>query len=93
MILLDDKDFGGTIIARNVDIRGNILTEIRELVLPSQQIDTHVGDKKIRIYSRKTEMATNITINRMTENIESNTILEFTDAEGEIHQLINIKYS
>ena len=93
MILLDDKDFGGTIIARNVDIRGNILTEIRELVLPSQQIDTHVGDKKIRIYSRKTEMATNITINKMTENIESNTILEFTDAEGEIHQLINIKYS
>ena len=93
MILLDDKDFGGTIIARNVDIRGNILTEIRELVLPSQQIDTHVGDKKIRIYSRKTEMATNITINKMSENIESNTILEFTDAEGEIHQLINIKYS
>ena len=93
MILLDDKDFGGTIIARNVDIRGNIMTEIRELFLPSQQIDTHVGDKKIRIYSRKTEMATNITINRMTENIESNTILEFTDAEGEIHQLINIKYS
>ena len=29
----------------------------------------------------------------MTESTESNTILEFTDAEGEIHQLINIKYS
>ena len=41
--------------------------------------------------NNKTETATNITIQKITEIVEYNTILEVTDDYGSIHLLINIK--
>ena len=55
--------------------------EIKYLVLSSLQI----GGTKHRIYSSKTETDTNITINKMNESIDSNTVLDVTDDEGAIH--------
>ena len=37
-------------------------------------------------------MVTNITLRKITESIEYVKILEVTDYEGEIHQLIGLKY-
>ena len=36
-------------------------------------------------------MVTNITIHKITERIESYTVLEVTDDKGKIHLLINLK--
>ena len=44
------------------------------------------------IYSRKRYSATNITIHKITESLESNTILEGNYDEGEIHLILNLKY-
>ena len=40
----------------------------------------------------KTETVTNITIPKITENLESNTILEVTDDKVVLNLLINIKF-
>ena len=40
--------------------------------------------------TKNTEPVTNTTIHKVTESIESCKILEVTDDEGSIHQLINI---
>ena len=50
------------------------------------------GGAKYRINSSKTETVTNITINKITERIESNKILEDTGYEGSIFLLLSIKY-
>ena len=62
------------------------------MVLFYPHIGLHTGDEKFRIHSRKTETATNITIHKMAESIESNTILENTDDEGVIQVLLNLRY-
>ena len=41
----------------------------------------------------KPETVSNITIHNISEKIESYTVLEVTDDEGEICLLINIKYT
>ena len=52
----------------------------------------NIGGAKYRIYSIKTETATNITIRKITEIIESNKILEVNDYEGEIQLLVHSKF-
>ena len=41
----------------------------------------------------KKEAVTNITIHKIIEIIESHTVLEVTNDRGEIHLLINLKYT
>ena len=87
MFLPDEGHMCDTIIAENKDLRRNKISESIDSVLSS----LHIGGSKYRIYSSKTETATNITIHKMTEMIESNAILEVTDDEGAINLLISLK--
>ena len=87
MSLIDDGHFCDTIINENKDLSTNDITESRYQFISS----LHVGDAKYRIKSSKTEHATNITIHKMTEMIESNKTFEVTGDELSIHSLINIK--
>ena len=89
MFLPDEGHMCDTIIAENKDLRRNKISESIDSVLSS----LHIGGSKYRIYSSKTETATNISIYKMNERIESNTIFEVTYDKGEIHLLINIKYT
>ena len=77
-----------TIIAANIYlVRNNILQSIF-LILSYLRI----GGAKYRIYSQKTETATNITVHKITERLEYNTILEGNSDEGKIHLLLTLKY-
>ena len=49
MVLLYDKHLGDTIIAGNTDLSGNIIMEIRGLVLSSLHAGIHTGDSKYMI--------------------------------------------
>ena len=71
----------------------NRIMEIRYLFLSSLHIGLHTGDAKYRNYSRKIKTIANITIHKITERIESYTVLEATNDEGAIHLLINLKYT
>ena len=44
-------------------------------------------------YNQAKKTVSNITSHKLTEIISSYTVLEVTDDEGEIHLLINIKYT
>ena len=77
-----------TTLVMTTDFSSKNVPESRDLVISY----LHMSSEKCRIYSRKTETATNITIKKMTESLDYNTILEVTDDEGEIHLLQNLKY-
>ena len=77
-----------TTLVMTTDLSSKNVPESRDLVISY----LHMSSEKCRIYSRKTETATNITIKKMTESLDYNTILEVTDDEGEIHLLQNLKY-
>ena len=49
MVILYDKYLCDTIISGNKYLRGNIIMEIRDLVLSSIHIGIHTGDEKYRI--------------------------------------------
>ena len=49
MVLLDYNHLGETIIARNTDLRDNIILESIDLVLSSRYIGLHTGDTKYSI--------------------------------------------
>ena len=49
MVLIYDKIFGDTIIAKNTDLSGNIILESRDLVLSYLHFGLHTGDEKYRI--------------------------------------------
>ena len=49
MVLLYVEHLGDTIISGNTDLRGNIILEIRGLVLSSLHIFLHTGDAKYMI--------------------------------------------
>ena len=87
MVPVDDEHSCDTIISYNTDGRINSVPESRYSVLSY----IHISGAKYRIESRKIETATNITIHRMTERIESNKMSGSTDDEGEIHLLISLK--
>ena len=53
----------------------NRIMEIRYLFLSSLHIGLHTGDAKYRNYSRKIKTIANITIHKITERIESYTVL------------------
>ena len=72
----------------NTDTISNKIPEIIYLVLFS----LHIGGTKYRIYSRKIESSTNITIHKMNKRLESNSILEGNDYGVAIHLLKNLKY-
>ena len=93
MILLDDENWGNTTISRNTYLIRNSTLEVRDLIISSLHIGIHTDDKKYRFKSSKIEAVTNINIHKITERIESYTILEVTDDEGSIDLLINIKYT
>ena len=48
MVILYDEHLGDTIIAGNSDLRGNIMMEIRDLVLSFLHIGLHTGYEKYR---------------------------------------------
>ena len=77
----------GIIIAGNKDIISNNITEITYSVLSY----LHIDGAKYRIYSRKTQSSTNLTIRKKIKRIEYNAMFEGADDEGEIHLLINLK--
>ena len=81
---------GDTIIAENTDLRGNIIIESRCSVIFSLHIVIHNGDAKYRIQQKK-QTVVNITINKITERIESHKSLKVTDDEGIIHLLTGLK--
>ena len=81
MFLPDHGPLRETVIPENTDISSNNNTESIDSVL----IYLHISGKKYRIFSRKTDTATNITLHKMTERIQNNTILEVTDDKGVIH--------
>ena len=54
MVLQDDEHLGDTIISGNTDLRGNIIMESIDSVLPSLHIGLYTGDAKYMIKSRKT---------------------------------------
>ena len=64
MVLLYDGHLSDTIISGDTYLSGNGIVEIRDLVLSSLRSGLHNGDAKYRIYSRKTETVTNITIQK-----------------------------
>ena len=49
MVLLCDGHLGDTIIDGDIDLSGNIIMEIRDLVLSYLHNGLHTGDKKYRI--------------------------------------------
>ena len=49
MVLIYDGHLGDTIIARNTDLSGNIIMEIRDLVLSYLHIGLHTDNSKYRI--------------------------------------------
>ena len=49
MVLLYDEHLGDTIISGNIDIIGNKVMEIRDLVLSYLRIGLNTGDAKYRI--------------------------------------------
>ena len=61
MFIIDDGHLCDIVIAENIYIRRNKITERRDSVLSS----LHIGGVKYRIYSSKTETAKNITIQKM----------------------------
>ena len=69
MVLLYDEHLGDTIISRNTDISGNIIVEIRDLVLPSIHMGLHTGDAKYRIYSSKIETVTNVIFTKLLKEV------------------------
>ena len=72
-----------TSIPENTYISSNEIIEIRYFFLSS----LHISGTKYRIHSGKKQTATNITIHKITESIEYNKILDFTDDKGVIHLL------
>ena len=88
VFLTYDLNVCDTIIAQNTYLRINKILESTYSILSS----LHICGSKYRIYSRKTETATNINIHRTTESMDSNTILEGTDDKGASQLLLNIKY-
>ena len=88
MSLPDDGNLCDTTIADNTDLGRNNIPGIMDSVLSS----LHIGDEKYRIYSNKTEAATNITIHKITERIDSNIIFEVAGDKEAIHLLLNTKY-
>ena len=85
MALLYDEHLVDTIIYENTDLSGNMIMEIRDLVLSYLQIGLHTSNEKYRISPSKIEMYTNTTLHNNTERIDSCKVLEVTDDEGEIH--------
>ena len=54
MVILYDGHLGDTIIYIDVDLRGNIILERRELVLSYLHNEPHIGSAKHRIEAGKT---------------------------------------
>ena len=75
MVLIYYKHLGDTIIAGNKDLNRNIILESRDLVLYCIHIGLHMDDAKYRIEPIKTETITNTIFHKITERIESYTIL------------------
>ena len=75
---------GDTVAAENTYLSTNNIPEIKYLVLFS----LNIGGSKYRICSRKTDTATNITIHKMTERIDSENVLDVTDCKITIHLLL-----
>ena len=71
-----------TTVVMTKDISRNRILESRDCFLSYIQIGLHTSDEKYRIHSNKTETATDITIHKMSERLESNNILEGIDDEG-----------
>ena len=76
-----DRPLCYTTISDNTYTSSNKIIEMRYLFLSY----LHISGKKYRIHSGKEWTATNITIHKMTESIEYNTVLEFTDNKIVIH--------
>ena len=89
IFLQDEGHICDIVIADNRELRSNKTSERKGSVLSS----LHIGDKKYRLYSSKTETAKNITIQKMNERIESNSIFEVIYDEEAIHLIITIKYT
>ena len=70
MFLTDQGRVCDTVISDNIDLSGNNTLKSTYIILYS----LHIGGAKYRIYLSKTETATNITIQKMTKRVESNTI-------------------
>ena len=88
MFLTYDWNLCDTIIADNIELISNNITEIMDSFI----FYLTIGGTKYRIYSSKIETDTNITIHNITESIYSNTILEGTDDEVSINLFLNTKY-
>ena len=74
-----------TVISESIYLSSNTIPESRDSVLSSIRI----YGKKYRIQSSKTDTATNVNNHKMTEIIESNTILGVIDDKGVTLLLIN----
>ena len=77
MVPIYEENISDTIIAGNKYLSCNNILESIDSVLSS----LHIGGSTYNIYSRKTETATNFTIQKNTESIESNKLLEVTSDE------------
>ena len=87
MFLPDYSNLCDTINADKTHLSSNKISESIFSVLSS----IHIVSAKCRIKLIKTYTATNITIHKITQGIESTTNLEDNDNKGVIHLLINIK--
>ena len=76
-----------TTLVVTTDFSSNNIMESTYSILSS----LHIGVVKYRIYSIKTETATNITIHKMTDIIESNAIWDINYYEGEMPLLVHSK--
>ena len=85
--LPDNGHLRENFIPDNIDISSNKIPKSIDSVLPSLLI----AGKKYRIWLGRTYTTTNITIQKITERIESTTNLEVTDNKGVINSLIKIK--
>ena len=87
MILLDDIHVDEAVTPKNTPPISNNITESRYLVLSS----LHIDDPKYRIFLSKTAITTNVTIQKMTWNIDYSKIVEVPDDKGVIHSPVNLK--
>ena len=71
MFLPYDRNLCDTIVSENTDLKSNNFPESIDSFIYS----LHIGGTKYRIYSRKIETSTNTTIHKITERLDSNTIL------------------
>ena len=88
MFLPDDKHLCDTLISENTDLIRNQIYKRIYSVLSS----LHIGGENTG-YNQAKQKLPEILPFKNYWTIESNTILDFTGDEGEIHLLVNLKYT